>query len=335
MTWYLGVDAGGTKTLAIVTDENGHCRGVGMAGTGNFQGPGVEKARAEVKKAIEAAVDAAGIVPNDITAAYFGMAGADRDEDFRIVNELLTPILPSSMWGFENDASIGIWAGTGDGVGVGVICGTGTNVIGFNGQGGRIQIGGMGYLFGDYAGGSFIGTLAVRTAMRGFEGRGPKTSLYDKLCRFYGVSNLLDLVDWQYQGKSLRLGQLAPIVFEAASEGDLPAQSILIDVGRDLGISANAAIRQLFGEAYASPVSVVAMGSVFQNAEYPLMYDTFVETMKNEHPGVSPTILHCEPVFGAVYAALRLAGKSVTDEFKRTLEQSFPGRPDTSEERAG
>ena len=82
---------------------------------------------------------------------------------------MLEPVFTISRWDFENDASIGIWAGTGDGVGVGVICGAGTNVLGFNGRGGRVQIGGMGYLFGDYAGGRFLATLAIRAAMRGLK----------------------------------------------------------------------------------------------------------------------------------------------------------------------
>lgn len=327
---FLGVDAGGSKTLSIVVDETGVCRGVGLGGTGNFQSTGIEGARAEVKKSVDQALSAAGIQVGDLAGVYCGMAGADRPRDFQIVHDLLAPIFPGVKWSFENDSTIGIWAGTGDGVGVGVICGSGTNVLGFDGKGGRVQVGGMGYLFGDHAGGSFIGTLGIRAAMRGFEGRDLPTSLYEKLCRHYGVSELLDLVDWQYEGKSLRLNQVAPIVFEAAAEGDEAARRVLIEVGRELGIAANAAIRRLFGEKCATPVKVIAMGSVFQRATFPLMYDTFVQTMRGEHPGVVPSILHCEPVFGAIFAALRHAGLTATTEFKERLEETFPGRPEVA-----
>ena len=329
---FLGVDAGGSKTLSLVADEQGYCRGVGLGGTANFQVVGVERAREEIQASIEKALVSAGVEMDDIAAAYCGMAGADRDEDFRIVRRMLEPVLPIPQWGFENDASIGIWAGTGHGVGIGVICGSGTNVIGFNDRRDRIQVGGMGYLFGDYAGGTFLGTLAIRAAMRGSEGRGIKSSLYPKLCKHYGVSNLLDLVDWQYEGKDLGLGEVAPILFEAASEGDRAAQQILIDVGRDLGVSANAAIRQLFcgtnDNCRDFPVQVVGIGSVFQKATYSLMYDTFVATMREEFPGVEPSILHCEPVLGAIYAAAGLASITVDEKFRTRLEKSFPGRPE-------
>jgi N-acetylglucosamine kinase-like BadF-type ATPase len=329
---FLGVDAGGSKTLSIVADQQGTCLGVGLGGTGNFQVNGTEGSREEIRASIDMALANAGVKLEDIAAAYCGVAGADREQDFRIVRSMLEPVFTISRWDFENDASIGIWAGTGDGVGVGVICGAGTNVLGFNGRGGRVQIGGMGYLFGDYAGGRFLATLAIRAAMRGFEGRGIETSLYPKLCQHYGISHLLDLVDWQYEGKDLGLDEVTPILFEAASEGDKAAQQILTEVGRDLGISANAAIRQLFSGANDISedlaVKVVAMGSVFQKAEYPLMYDTFVAAMREEFPKVQPSILHCEPVFGAIYAAAWLADVAVADAFKARLKETFPGRPE-------
>ena len=331
---FLGVDAGGSKTLSIVADQEGNCLGVGLGGTGNFQVNGVDGAREEIRASINTALADAGVKLEDIAAAYCGVAGADRDEDSRIVRSMLTAVLTIPKWDFENDAAIGIWAGTGDGVGVGVICGSGTNVLGFNGRGGRVQVGGMGYLFGDYAVGRLLGTLAIRAAMRGFEGRGIKTSLYEKLCRHYGVSHLLDLVDWQYEGRDLGLDEVTPILFEAASEGDEAARQILMEVGRDLGVSANAAIRRLFCETADNrqdlAVKVVAMGSVFQKAKYPLMYDTFAATMREEFPKVQPSILHCEPVLGAIYAAARLANVTVTDAFRVRLEETFPGRPEQS-----
>lgn len=326
LSLYLGVDGGGSKTLAVLTDESGVVRGVGLGGPGNFQGPGVERARSEVKRSIDQALAQAKARPSDVAGAYFGMAGADRAQDFEIVRGMLAPIVPTKNWGFENDSTIGLWAETGDGVGVGVVCGSGTNVVGFNARGKRVQVGGMGYLFGDFAGGGLIGTLALRHAMRGHEGRGEPTALYDKLRAHYGLEHLIDLVDYEYEGRSMRLGSLAPIVFATAAEGDAVARQILIDVGTDLGVSAAAAIRQLFEPS--EPAPVVGIGSVFQKATNPLMYDTFVAVMREAHPDVRPTVLGCEPVFGAVYAALRQAGFEATPEFKARLAETFPGRPD-------
>lgn len=74
----------------------------------------------------------------------------------------------------------------------------------------KVQVGGMGTLFGDYAGGGYIGELALARSQRGAEGRGEPTMLYQLLCEHYQVGELLDLVDWLYAGKDLGLAQLAP-----------------------------------------------------------------------------------------------------------------------------
>lgn len=325
MDFYLGVDAGGTKTLAVVVDREGKVRGVGMGGPGNFQGPGVEKARQAVKESIDMALKQAGLQASSITSSYFGMAGADRPQDFEIVRNLLLPVVPSARWSFENDAVIGLFAGESKGVGVGVVCGTGTNVVAVNREGKRTQVGGMGTLFGDRAGGSYIAVQAIARAMRGHEGRGEPTRLYDELCKLYGLDSLIDLVDYQYAKRSMKLGTVTPLVFQLAAQGDTVARQILIDVGEELGIAANAAIDQLFSPL--ETVSVVGIGSVFQKGDYPLMFDTFVQTMKEKHPQLSVAVLNVEPVFGAVYGAVHLAGREVEPSFEMNLSETFTGRP--------
>ncbi len=305
MGLYLGVDGGGSKTLSVVADEKGSVLGVGLGGTGNFQGPGVERARKAVDDSIEHALADAGAARSDVEASYYGMAGADRPKDFAIVRELLEPIAPG-RWDLENDAAIGLYAGTGDGIGVGVICGTGTNVIGFGRDGSRKQVGGMGELFGDRAGGSYIGFQAVARAMRGHEGRGPATSLYPVLCRHYGVDELLDLVDRIYAKENLQVSALAPYVFQEALGGDAVAQGILEDVGMELAISADAALQTLFAKDQ-SPTAI-GMGSVFQRGESPLMFAAFDHHLRTHWPEITVRLLDCEPVLGAVYAAVMLTG---------------------------
>lgn len=325
MSLFLGVDAGGSTTVSILADQTGRVVGSGMAGPGNFQGPGVEAARQEVQRSIQLALNVAGAKESQIKSAYFGMAGADRPEDFRIVRELLTPIMPEGIpWNFENDAILGLWAGTIDGIGVGVICGTGTNVVGVNASGRKVQVGGMGFVFGDLAGGSFIGQLAIARAMRGKEGRGQATLLYERICEHYQITDLLDLVDWMYEQKSLGYARLVPLVVDLAGQGDKVAQGILTEVGCDLGVTTNAAIRQLFTPE--ERVKVVAIGSVFQKSKYPFMYDEFVRVLgESGYPQVEPQILRTEPVAGAVFGAASLVGFTITEEFKNKIQSSLKG----------
>ena len=327
MQYFLGVDGGGSKTLAVLADAKGRVVGVGLGGSGNFQGPGVEVARESVRVCTQEALCQAGIQSQDVTASFFGMAGADRPRDFAIVRELLAPIAPGQSWDLENDAVIGLYAGTGDGIGVGVICGSGTNVIGLGPQHKRVQVGGMGELFGDAAGGGHIGRMAVAQAMRGHEGRGRATSLYPVLCQHFAVDELLDLVDWMYEGRSPNLRELAPIVFQEAVAGDPVATGILTDVGEEMAVSTLVALEQLFSHT-DRPV-VVAMGSVFQQAESPIMLQAFTQRLAVAWPQIEVRVLDCEPALGAVYAAVGLDGTPPTETFRQNLRASFPGRPRT------
>ena len=78
MKHVVGVDAGGTKTVALVSDVTGRALGAGRAGPGNFQAVGVELAKAQVGKAVETALGEAGVAAQEVEAVFYGMAGADR-----------------------------------------------------------------------------------------------------------------------------------------------------------------------------------------------------------------------------------------------------------------
>ena len=56
----VGVDGGGTKTLAVVVDAQGNERGRGMAGSANYTGVGVELAVQHIYSAVKEAARQAG-----------------------------------------------------------------------------------------------------------------------------------------------------------------------------------------------------------------------------------------------------------------------------------
>ena len=61
---YLGIDAGATKTHALIADQDGHVWGGGLSGPGNWEGVGLEGAyqtyAQAMRQALAAAVAAAG-----------------------------------------------------------------------------------------------------------------------------------------------------------------------------------------------------------------------------------------------------------------------------------
>ncbi len=330
----LAVDGGGTKTLAVVCDTSGTVLGVGIGGCGNFQAGGIEAARSEVEAAIfqathanggsnGAALATAGASDGiPVSYAFYGMAGADRPRDFDFVRRVIEPVNPAPAYGLENDAVIALVAGIPDGVGVGVICGTGTNVVALGPGGNRLQVGGLGP--GDRAGAAYLGHEAVNAAFRAADGRGMKTILTELLMSELHLPAVEDMLDLLYQGdvSHLTYGTLAPLVFAAASRDDVVAHNLLVEMGRELASGAGVAIRRLFGPD--DPVRVVLAGGVFKG-EHPALVAGLRAELGRLHPRAEAAVLEDEPVFGAIYSAWRGIGVRPTANRIAKLRASWDG----------
>jgi N-acetylglucosamine kinase-like BadF-type ATPase len=336
--YLLGVDAGGTKTVSVLVDETGRIAGCGHAGCGNFQVSGAQRAREELSRSIERAIQASGIPRDRIQVAYYGISGADREKDFRTVHDLLTPVNPARRMYLENDTVIALRAGTEKGFGLGLISGTGTNAIGLNQKGERMQVGGWGspYL-GDYGSAHDIAASAFGAAQRGHDGRGPPTLLYERIRDTLGLASLIDICERDFfdSYNPLDIASFAPLVFETAREGDRVAIQILERAGREVSLAALAVLRALFSRSQKIPV--VLGGSVFQKGTHGAMVSTLEEEIRNEFPLVRFKILEEEPVCGAVLcAADRYFHEETPRGFRETLVSSMnteTAEPRTSKNR--
>jgi N-acetylglucosamine kinase-like BadF-type ATPase len=89
MMLFLGVDAGGTKTHAMLADETGAVLGAGQSGPGNWEGVGLDGAYQALQQATGQALADAGAAPIDVTAAAYGLGGLDWPSD----EERLRPVV--------------------------------------------------------------------------------------------------------------------------------------------------------------------------------------------------------------------------------------------------
>ncbi len=80
----VGVDGGGTKTIAIAYKCNGELIGKGLAGPSNFQSVGVETAVNNIKTAVGIATN--GAFPSLV---YLGLAGVNTNYGFNTMREAL------------------------------------------------------------------------------------------------------------------------------------------------------------------------------------------------------------------------------------------------------
>ena len=129
--YVIGVDGGGTKTLAVAATLDGEVIATARSGPSNYQSAGRDAAASNIAKAI-AEIAEATAAPEGCLAIYYALAGADRPLDFEIIEEIvggITPHPPWPQWKVDNDALAPLALGSEDCTGVVLICGTGTTAL--------------------------------------------------------------------------------------------------------------------------------------------------------------------------------------------------------------
>lgn len=301
LPFYLGVDAGGSKTIALVVDGQGTILGTGKSGNGNHQ-LNHDEAESNIRQAVFQALSAAGLSTRDIVFAYFGLAGADREADYRILRPMIQRI-GFPRYHIACDTMIALRAGTTNRYGVVLICGTGTNCAGRNPEGKELQIGGFGYMYGDKGGGGDLAIKAFGTVIRTWEGRAQETSLTQKMLDLFNYPDVETMFhDFLDQNASRVPLSIVPELFKAANEGDQVCKDILAKQGEELGKTAQAMICRLGMQKLS--FDVVLAGSVVVKGDGPFVVAPIEAAVLAVAPSARVRRLRMEPVVGAVMSAM-------------------------------
>ena len=176
--YLIGVDGGNTKTDYLLYDTFGNFIDGIRSGTCSHEakGLGFEGAYRVMKENIETLLYRHNLKVEDIAAAAFGLAGVDVPFQKRALEEIVERI-GFTNYVVLNDGFLGIKAASPTGVGVCSINGTGTVNVGIDSIGKYFQVGGIGYVSGDEAGGSFLARRTIQTVFNACFRFGDETSL--------------------------------------------------------------------------------------------------------------------------------------------------------------
>ena len=287
MKKYLVIDSGGTKTAAILYDEN--CGRLGVCVTGSLRtnttpDPLYEKH----SNAIISSLGLCGAVIESVRGTY---------EDRFL--KMLKSVCEVKDAFRDGEMELGLSAAGLFGDGVLALCGTGATVFArYKGE--RYAAGGYGAAVSDEGSGYYIGRQALSAAIRDFECRGPKTALTEALAAHFGNygredfrSAVFSIYMQSERSPVARVGRCAPVVIETAEKGDATAKKILIDAGTIMGEMTAALIKK---HSLPSDIPVALSGSVWR--ANPLFYKGFVSVIGRE-----PVVPKLEPVAGAVARA--------------------------------
>lgn len=220
---YAGVDGGGTRCRALLADARGRHIGAGFAGSANaFQD--ARQARISVTEAVLRALSDAGLPSRRISSvvAGVGLAGVNIRSAFERMIEWEHPFRDMQLTTDIEIACLGAHGGASGGV---VVVGTGSAGCALV-DGEWHSLGGYGFPFADKCSGAWFGLEAVRAVLLDFDELGPGTSLRT-LLRDETGGGPLELVEFMSAAPPARFASLAPLVIEAAEDGDMVACGIL------------------------------------------------------------------------------------------------------------
>lgn len=300
----LGLDAGGTKTVALLArGDDGAVLGRGVGGPGNIRAAGAGRVTAAIEAAVAGAFAAAGLGRQPVAAAAIGAAGAARPDDRAAVEGCLRAVVAAGKYVATNDAAIALRAAVSDGPAALLIAGTGSIGYGRAADGREVRAGGWGYLLDDDGSGYAVGLAGLRAVLRAHDGRGGPTTLADTLLAAWGLDGPEAIIGRVYRQPTPRaeIAALAPLVADAARAGDAVAGAIVAVAGDALGALAAATIRQL-GTAPGGPVPLVTDGG-FLRACADLLLPPLLGTLAAQGIAVTHRPATAEAALGAVALA--------------------------------
>lgn len=316
----LGIDTGNTKTIALVSTLSGKVVGVARRGCGDIYGTQTEEALRTIAEAGHEAMHNAGLTDSSqIAATVLSAAGADWPEDFALIHDSAKASGLGESPIVVNDAIGGLRAGSPDGTGVVIVCGTGA-AVGARAHDGRIW---HGSFWQGVHGAGQLAEKALNAVYRAELGIEPATALTEAVLHYFNANSVeaaLHLLT--------ALGRphpdtrpLARVLLNVADAGDPVAQRIVLEHGHGLGDYALVAARKT-GQV-DQPFHLVLSGGVLRHPS-PLLRHAIIKRVQEDAPWATPIRSNLEPAFGAVMLALEAAKIDVNEALREQLRSTAP-----------
>ncbi|MEO8680025.1 MAG: BadF/BadG/BcrA/BcrD ATPase family protein [Vicinamibacterales bacterium] len=294
----LGIDAGGSKTVALLADGEGRVLAEGRAGGANLQAHG----ELEVEKVLHAVIDQAAPDRGAVDAVCLGLAGVDREGDLSIIRGIMRRLGFREHALIVNDALIALVAGAGQAAGLVLVAGTGSIAYGVSGRGIAARAGGWGSALGDEGSGYWIGRRALTAVTRAADGRGPATALSRLVLAHFSLARPEQLVTEIYDHARGRqsIATLGEVVERARADGDAVATEILRDAAAELALAASSVVSRLGmrGDQFPTLLS----GGLLKGTEW--LVAEVTRHMAEVAPRSQVARLAVEPAMGAVRLAI-------------------------------
>ena len=254
---FLGIECGGTRTVAILAEGPGRGRQRLEAGPANLRLL-TDRQLLLHFRGLAARLPRPG-------AIGIGMAGVLEEPERERVRAAAAQAWPGLPCWAGNDLETGLAAaemdrGPAAGGRVLMISGTGSCCYGRNRRGTPIKVGGWGHVLSDRGSAYDLGLQALRAVMQHLDETGRWPELGQRLLRRQLLNRPNELVTWAQHASKTEIAALALEIFQARAAGDPLARRIVSQAAQALATAAATCATRLAPEG--APVEFVLAGSV-------------------------------------------------------------------------
>lgn len=300
MSYFLGIDGGGTKTKVVVIDDQDQIIYEGSSGPSSIDTVTNE----ETLNSFKTALNPFYIKYQNITfeSIFCGLGGIVDEDDYHHVESLLknlNGVNDSTYIRARNDMENALYSGLCFDEGMTLICGTGMVAYGKDTFENTHKAGGWGYKEGDLGSGYDLGMRALRHVIKAYDGRQSQDEFSKDIADQIGLKKANDFVDImdQYYLNRTWIASLSPLVTKHANLGNVYAKE-MIDLATDeLALS----VRAVFNNLRLKEKVLVIVGSLGNSGGY------FVNQLHKKITEIDPYINIIKPIVDPALAAAKMA----------------------------
>ena len=300
MSFFLALDAGGTKTDYVLADET---RELARVRTGTIKRMRVDAATAgqNLESALAQLSGKTGISMASVTRTCVGTAG----ETVLLVTDWLRESITARVGGellILGDVEIALDAAFPGRAGVLVLAGTGSNVVGRTSGGLLVSAGGWGPALADQGSGHRIGLESLRAIFLAKDEE-RDTLLLPAVLDFWQLSSLDNLVEYANSLPAPDFSRLTGVVSQCAELGDETALTVLRQQGDELAYLVRLVIRRLRRASHQHDWTppIAFAGSILENISP--VRDALISAVQREFPAVIAPDKAVDPIDGALWRA--------------------------------
>lgn len=265
MRYFLGIDGGGSKTVATVVNENGKEVGIGTSGSIDILNEPLEKFKENLFEAVRIALESKKLSLRNIAASCFGVPIVG---DVEGIEGKIKPVIEElglKHYTLVNDVRVALEGALPESSGAVLLAGTGAMVMAKDKYGNIFRVDGWGEHVGDLGSGYYIGQMTLRRVFEEYDGRLEHTPLSDMIKDFAKVSDLREILV-KCKGANVRtyIASFSRIACQAAQIGVQEACEILDMAVNELLKSVRAIIKMIKSN---EPIFLSTVGGLF-NCDY-------------------------------------------------------------------